>query len=109
MSFNNKYNQMNKKGIGFWDGLIIAGALAIFIWALLKSVGWIKTPIWVEMIPYFGGAASIVGGAYKLGKIKNGIEQTEFKVDRILKIEQRFNKIENEHNLALSGKLKIKH
>lgn len=106
-SANKSY--MKKRGSDWWDILIIVGALLIIIWALLKAFGIIKTPTWVEMMPYFGGAASIIGGAYKLGKIKKGIEQTDEKVDKILKIEERFSKVENEHNLALSGKLNIKH
>ena len=97
------------KNSDFWDWLIIIGALVILVWALLKSFNIINTPTWIEMIPYFGGAASIIGGTYKLGKIKKGIEITEKKVDKIITIEERFNKIENEHSLAMSGKLKIKH
>lgn len=75
---------MEKKD--FWDILIIAGALIILIWALLKAIGYIHTPNWVEVLPYFGGGISIIGGAYKLGKIKKGIEQTEEKVDKIIAI-----------------------
>lgn len=93
----------------FWDWLILIGALVILIWALLKSFNLIQSPSWVEMIPYFGGAVSIIGGTYKLGKIKKGIETTEKKVDKLLVIEERFDKIENEHNLAMDGKLKFKH
>ena len=105
-----KVSKMAKKeAIDFWSILIFLGALAIFIWALLKAVGMIHSPAWVEMLPYFGGAASITGLAYNLGRIKKGIEITDNKVDEILKIEERFNKVENEHNLAMQGKLKITH
>jgi len=92
-----------------WDFLIIIGALVILIWALLKAFGVIHSPAWVEMVPYFGAGASIIGGAYKLGKIKKGIEQTDEKVDKILAIEQRFTKVENEHNLVMCGQMKVKH
>lgn len=102
-------NMPKKEVVDFWDIIIIIGALAILIWALLKAFSIIQSDMWVEMIPYFGGAFSIIGGAYKLGKIKKGIEETENKVDKILKINERFAKIENEHNLAMDGKLKIKH
>ncbi|MBU3942041.1 MAG: hypothetical protein KKF74_03960 [Nanoarchaeota archaeon] len=103
---------MKKRGkikIDFWDILILFGALAILIWALMKTLGIINSPVWVEMIPYFGGAFSIIGGTYKLGKIIKGIEETEQKVDKLITIEKRFSKVETEHNLALGGKLKIKH
>ncbi len=88
---------------------IVLGALLILVWALLKAMGIIHSPAWVEMLPYFGGGISVLGGAYKLGKIKKGIEDTEGKVDRILKIEERFNILENEHKLAMEGKLRLKH
>ena len=103
---------MKKRGnikIDFWDILILFGALAILTWALMKAFRMIHTPAWVEMIPYFGGAFSIIGGTYKLGKIIRGIEETEQKVDKLITIEKRFSKVETEHKLAMGGKLKIKH
>ena len=101
--------KMKKINGGVWDWMILFGALLILVWAFLKAIGAINTPTWVEMIPYFGGGLSILGGAYKLGKIKQGIDHTNHKVNQILEIEQRFNKIENEHNLAMDGKLKMNH
>lgn len=92
-----------------WDAVIIIGALIILIWALLKAIGVINSPAWVDMLPYFGASFSIIGAAYKLGKIKKGIEETDKKVDRILSIEQRFLRVENEHNLLMSGKLSTAH
>jgi hypothetical protein len=97
---------MEKKEVfGFWDYLILVGAAIILLWASLKAIGIIHSPVWVEMVPYFGGGISIIGAAYKLGKIKKGIEETDKKVEKILLLEERFNKIETEHNLALEGKL----
>ncbi len=84
---------MQKGERDIWTALIIFGALLILIWALLKAFGIIQSPVWVEMVPYIGGGISIIGGAYKLGKIKKGIGETEDKVDKILEIEERFNKI----------------
>ena len=89
--------------------MLIITALLIFGWALLKAVGILHSPVWVEMIPYFSVGIGILGGVYKLGKIKQGIDETKINVNKILVIEQRFNKIENEHNLAMQGKLNIKH
>jgi len=102
------FNVMNKRGsISFWDFLLWLGALLILAWALLKIFGVIHSPVWVEMIPFLGAGASLVGEAYKLGKIKNRIEETERKVDKLLGMEERFRKIENEHNLCMDGKLSI--
>jgi len=40
----------------------------------------------------------------------DSVQKFEFvRISDILVIEGRFNKLENEHNLAMSGKLKIKH
>lgn len=61
------------------------------------------------MIPYFGAGASILSAIYKLGKIKKEIEETEKKADNILNFEEKFNKIEHEHNLFMDGKLKVKY
>ena len=88
---------MNKRGISFWDAIIWIGIGILLGWALLKSLGIIHSPIWVETLPYFGIGISAIGGAYKLGKIKQGIENTEQKIDKIVNIEERFKKLENEH------------
>lgn len=90
----------------FWDYLIWIGIALILGWALLKSFGFINSPIWIDMIPYFGVGGAAIGGAYKLGKIMNGIEGTEKKVDKLLEIETRFNDIEKTHKQCLNGELK---
>ena len=100
---------MNKKGVDISSAAIIIGAILILFWALLKALEIIHSLGWIEMVPYFGIGVSIIGGAYKLGKIKKGIEETENKVDKLIHIEERFSKVESEHNLAMNGKLKIKH
>lgn len=104
---------MKKRGKNFFDWLIVIGGLIILTWALLKSFGIINSPLWVDMLPYFGGGVSIIGGAYQLGRIKKGIEQTEDKleqtdgkVDKLLMIEPRLIKLESEHTLAMQGKIK---
>lgn len=96
---------MTKK-IDYWAILIIFGALLVLIWALLKTIGVIHSPVWVEMIPYFGIGASIIGAAYEFGRLIKGIELTNKKVDKLLSLEMRFNKLETEHCLVMAGKLK---
>ncbi len=100
---------MGRKRISFWDVLIWVGIVLIIGWAILKSVGVIESPVWVEMIPYFGAGASIMGGAYKLGKIMRGIESTNRKVDGLVKFGERFRKLEHEHGLCMDGKLNVGH
>ena len=89
---------MARKGLSFWDILIYIGLLLLIGWAFLKSLGVINSPVWTDMIPYYGIGLAGLGGAYKIGKIMNGIE-------RLLQIESRFNKVEQIHNLCINGKL----
>lgn len=100
---------MKKWKIAWWDVLIIGGAILILGWAMLKSLGIIYSPTWIEMIPYLGGGASIIGVAYKIGKVIEVINGIGRDVSRLLTMETRLNKIEHEHNLAMCGKLKLRH
>ncbi len=87
-----------RRGLSFWDILIYLGLLIIIGWALLKSLGVINSPTWIDMIPYYGVGLAGLGGAYKIGKIMNGIE-------RLLHMEKRFNEVETTHKLCIEGKL----
>ncbi|MBT4135321.1 hypothetical protein HOD75_00695 [archaeon] len=89
--------------------LIYIGAIIIIGWYLLKILGIINTPIWIEALPYFGGGLSIAGGAYQLGRILKGIEITNRKVNNIgnklISFEDRFNRVEHTQELCVKGKL----
>lgn len=104
---NNKINKnnMEKRGINNLDVLIWIGIILILGWAILKALGIIHSPIWVDMIPYFGVGASAIGGAYKLGKIMTGIEETKVKVDKILNLEEDFKEVKNNQKMCMEGKL----
>lgn len=103
--FKKHINIMNKRGQGFWDYLIWIGIILILGWALLKALGIINTPTWVEMVPYFGVGVSAIGGAYKLGKIMKGIEETKTKVEKVLEIEEDFKEVKSNQKLCMDGKL----
>ncbi len=60
----------------FLDALIWIGIVLILGWALLKALRIIRSPVWIDMIPYFGLGVTAIGGAYKLRKIMKGIETT---------------------------------
>ncbi len=62
------------------DFLLYAGAAAILIWAVLKAIHVIQSPVWVEMIPYIGGAISILALAYKAGNIVNKIDELDYDI-----------------------------
>ncbi|MFH1637592.1 MAG: hypothetical protein ABIB71_04170 [Candidatus Woesearchaeota archaeon] len=49
--------------IMFWAGFAL-----LVLWILGKCVGLIKSPFWVEMIPYSGMAVAFGGLAFKAGK-----------------------------------------
>jgi len=108
---------MEKEGWNFWDIVALSGAVLILFWATLKSLGILHSPTWIEMIPFFGIGITflgfILGIAYKIGGIMHEIELTGFKVSKLVnqfsQFEKRFDKLEYEHELAVNGKLNIKH
>ncbi len=58
---------------GVADALIWLGIAAVTVWALGKAIGWISSLIWVDMIPIFGGVATVAGISIKVGK---GVAET---------------------------------
>ncbi len=95
----------------FWDAVIWISLLIIFVWVLLKSFGIIHSPVWIEMIPYYGVLGFLLGVIYKAGKIVQFIKEIKKKVDlignKLDNIEDRFIKVEHEHNLCMQGKLNV--
>ena len=71
------------KEIDPWYALFWLGLFVIFVWAVLKSVGVIQSPIWQEMIPVFSAVASAVGIAKYIVKYIVKIAILELKVDRL--------------------------
>ncbi len=101
---------MNKKArFDFWDFLMWVGGITILVWALLKSFRIIESPIWIEMLPYIAIGLSILGGAYKFGKIIRGVEHTNKKVNilgrEFHEIKEDFIKVKYNQELCMSGKL----
>lgn len=77
------------KKFDFWTYGILGSGLLILIWALLKSFGIINTPVWIEMIPYYGIAFAVISAAYKIGDFSQWIKQN------LKNHEKRLVKIEN--------------
>ena len=66
---------MVKRGTwSLWDYLLWLGIILILGWALLKSLGIIGTPVWVQMIPIFGIVIVFIAGIFKAGKMAQNIE-----------------------------------
>lgn len=97
---------MERRGVDIWDVILLVAGLSILFWALLKAIGIIHSPVWVEMIPYIGAGTAVIGIVYNIGKVKKGIEETDKKVDRILSINERFSRLEPKHNLVMCGKMR---
>jgi len=53
---------MNKRGLGFWDVLAWLVLAGIVLWVILKVVGIIHTPLWIEYAPV-GGILYLAGWA----------------------------------------------
>lgn len=84
------------------DFLLYAGATTILVWAVLKAIHVIQSPVWVEMIPYMGGAISILALAYKAGNIVNKIDGLDNDIHELRGIKKDI--MEIRENLAyLSG------
>lgn len=54
----------------FWLGIAM-----ILGWAIGKSIGWIYSPVWVQMIPIFGGAVSLISIGTSIGKFMEFFNQ----------------------------------
>lgn len=57
--------------------LIWFGIVGMFCWALAKSLGWIHSPVWVDMIPYYLGGGSLGGIAIYCGKVLSRLDRVE--------------------------------
>ena len=65
------------------DALIWIGIVAVALWALGKAMGWISSPVWVDMIPIFGGIATVSGISIKVGRVLQKLDVVINDVDRI--------------------------
>ena len=48
----------------FWFFTAIISGFSLFVWLILKEIGFINTPIIVKLIPYLGGLAAFIGLAF---------------------------------------------
>lgn len=61
-----------------WIGIAI-----MLLWALGKSIGWISSPVWVDMIPIYGAAAALSGISISIGKTLQKLDRVITDVERI--------------------------
>jgi len=63
--------------------LIYGGIITIVMWALGKSFGLINTPLWIEMLPIFAGAITLLGFASSTGKFLQRMTHLERNMEKI--------------------------
>ncbi len=59
------------------------GILMIFLWAVGKSIGWISSPEWINMIPAYGAAVAFAGIAAGIGKALQKLDRVIADVGRL--------------------------
>ena len=83
---------------------VYAGALIIIVWAILKSLHIIQSPVWMEMIPYFGGGMSLLAIAYQAGKLMQKVDEMAMEVRKLAGFSERILKIETKCDERHSSK-----
>jgi hypothetical protein len=64
-----------KRGMGFWDVIAWIILFGIFVWLILKVLGIINTPLWIEYSPIFG-AVYLAGWAMK--KLDTAVDEIRY-------------------------------
>jgi hypothetical protein len=90
---------MPNKKYSLGDLLMWAALGVILLWAVLKSLGIIKSPVWQEMVPVFGAVyvmgriAQVVSDTKKdVGVVKGRVQKMAVGLTRI---ETKFERIES--------------
>jgi outer membrane murein-binding lipoprotein Lpp len=80
--------------IDIWTVIYFASILGLILWVIAKLLGWIHSPVWVEMLPYSTIIFGIVAGTVKAGKYLQKIDGLCSKVDKIEGLCAKVDKIE---------------
>ncbi|MCK4328046.1 MAG: hypothetical protein KAW41_06310 [Candidatus Diapherotrites archaeon] len=54
--------------------LAFVGSVIVIVWAFLKSIEILHSPIWMDMIPYFGVGITLLGCVFWLGKLSEKVD-----------------------------------
>lgn len=57
-----------------WSVVFWLGTITVFLWLIARAVGLIHTPLILEILPYVGGFAALLGGIREAGKFTHKIE-----------------------------------
>ena len=92
---------MNKKArMSFWDYLAWIALIGIAVWVLLKVLGIIKTPLWLEYTPVY--AAVYIAG-WAIEKLKTTTEDVKDIKNNLKYINRDMGKIKNSNCPAFSN------
>ena len=83
---------MEIKDIDPWYALFWVGMSITLIWLILKSVGVIQTPVWIQMLPFISAVLGIMGIVKYILKYLVIIKVTDLRLGRV---EERLTSVEN--------------
>ncbi len=92
------------KQIDPWYALFWIGILITLAWTILKAVGVIKTPIWVEMIPWISVIAAVIGVVKYIVKYLVIIKVMDI---RLINLENDMKEVKDERLINLEKHLRI--
>ena len=79
--------------------LIILGLLMLAIFIIGKSLGFIRSPVWVNYIPHLAGGVTLLGIALQTGKVLQRVKDTG---ERVTKVDERVTKMDEKlDNVAI--------
>ena len=82
-----------------WDWIFWIALIILLGWALGKAIGLISSPAWMETLPIF----TII---FMAGALWQKINTVAGDIEDIKKLNERFNRLEYEHEIAM-GRVKI--
>jgi len=65
---------MDKRGISFWDVLAWIVLGLILLWLILKTLGVINSPLWIEYAPIYGAVYIAGWQIHKLAIVAREVE-----------------------------------
>jgi len=89
-----------------WLEIILYTSLAIILaWAIGKALGFIQSPVWVEVLPYLVIPFAVGAGYQKIKGLLDNINSNLSKVAKNVNgIDKRLNSLETEHKIFTKGK-----
>ena len=78
---------MKKRDLSFWDVLAWIVLFGIVVWLILKTLGIINTPLWIEYAPIYGAVYLAGWQIHKLETVSSDVKELKrFKQETINEI-----------------------